>query len=77
MKCFEHPELDAVGTCKQCSKGLCSTCAVDLAMGISCHGECRQLVSQTLNLAKPKDAPIVLGAGFLIVSAFIYDFHGH
>lgn len=28
MKCFYHPEVDAVATCVECGKGLCSECAV-------------------------------------------------
>lgn len=27
MKCFNHPEVDAVATCKKCGKGLCHDCA--------------------------------------------------
>lgn len=27
MKCFNHPEEDAVATCQKCGKGLCRECA--------------------------------------------------
>ena len=27
MNCFYHPERPAVGICKQCRRGLCSSCA--------------------------------------------------
>lgn len=27
MKCFNHPEIDAVATCQKCGKGLCRVCA--------------------------------------------------
>lgn len=27
MKCFNHPERDAVATCQKCGKGLCQECA--------------------------------------------------
>ena len=27
MKCFNHPERDAVATCQKCGKGLCRDCA--------------------------------------------------
>ena len=27
MKCFYHPDRDAVGQCVECSRGLCSECA--------------------------------------------------
>ncbi len=27
MKCFNHPEREAVATCQKCGKGLCKECA--------------------------------------------------
>ena len=39
MRCYNHPERDAVGSCKSCCKGLCAECAVDLGHGLSCRGE--------------------------------------
>jgi hypothetical protein len=44
MHCFNHQELEAVGTCKQCSKGLCSECATDLGHGLACRGVHEQAV---------------------------------
>jgi len=31
MKCFNHPETDAVAQCDDCKKGLCKTCATKFA----------------------------------------------
>jgi hypothetical protein len=36
MKCFNHPDIAAVGLCKHCSKGLCKDCLTDLEHGIAC-----------------------------------------
>ena len=44
MKCFNHTEIDAVGVCKACNKGLCKECAVDTGNGIACHGQCEEEV---------------------------------
>ncbi len=38
MKCFNHPEIDAVALCKHCSKGLCIDCSIDLGHGVACKG---------------------------------------
>ena len=27
MRCFTHPQVDAVAQCSQCQKGICSACA--------------------------------------------------
>lgn len=40
MKCFSHPDQNAVGTCKHCSKGVCSACAKESGWGIVCSHAC-------------------------------------
>jgi len=42
MKCFNHPDNDAVASCKQCSKGLCAGCAKDTGVGIICSPACEE-----------------------------------
>jgi hypothetical protein len=29
LKCYQHPEVEAVGICTECGKGVCSSCAVE------------------------------------------------
>ncbi len=52
MKCFRHPDIDAVGVCKACYKGVCRECAVDLghslACSLTCEEEARQVNAQIL-----------------------------
>ena len=38
MRCFDHHDRDAVGTCRVCSKGLCVDCAADLGVALGCKG---------------------------------------
>lgn len=52
MRCFNHSESEAVGTCKACHKGLCSLCVVDLGHGLACkdkHEEAVTSYEQLLN----------------------------
>lgn len=52
MKCYRHPDVDAVATCVVCGKAICERCAVDvggritcqdcLAKGVSRHGRAAQ-----------------------------------
>ena len=43
MKCFNHPQLDALGVCKNCQKGICSGCLTDTGSGLACNtGDCVQ-----------------------------------
>jgi hypothetical protein len=38
MRCFYHPDAEAVGICKSCQKGLCAESAVDFGDGLACQG---------------------------------------
>jgi hypothetical protein len=40
VRCFHHPDVDAVGLCKGCGKGVCRACAVDLGQGLACADSC-------------------------------------
>jgi hypothetical protein len=44
MKCFRHPENDAVGSCKHCAKGVCSQCVRDTGWGVACSEPCEHEV---------------------------------
>jgi hypothetical protein len=36
MKCYYHPQLEAVAVCKHCHRGLCADCALEVSGGIAC-----------------------------------------
>lgn len=36
MKCFTHPQADAVAQCSQCSKGICTYCAQNVGGATFC-----------------------------------------
>jgi hypothetical protein len=40
MKCFYHPELDAIGLCKNCSRALCMICTAEVTGILYCRGGC-------------------------------------
>jgi len=40
MKCFYHPQNDAVGSCKYCFRGVCAQCARDSGVGLACSDTC-------------------------------------
>ncbi len=51
MHCFNHPEYEAVGLCKECSKGLCTNCANDLGHGLACKGRHEEAVNLLHSIA--------------------------
>ena len=45
MKCFNHPEVDAVGICKSCARGLCHHCITEVGTSVSCKNRCESDVT--------------------------------
>jgi len=45
MKCYYHPDKDAVGTCVQCGKTACRECIDDLGGALLCKG-CQALARE-------------------------------
>ncbi len=45
MKCYYHSDIDAVATCKACSRGLCHDCSVDVPPGTACKDRCEAEVN--------------------------------
>lgn len=46
MKCFYHPERDAVAQCSQCHKGLCSACAFSGVGTTMCQTDLKAVAAQ-------------------------------
>lgn len=49
MRCYYHPDVEAIALCKSCSRALCHNCAVDVPPGTACADRCEEEV-QSLNL---------------------------
>jgi hypothetical protein len=78
MRCFYHPDAEAVGICKSCQKGLCADSAVDVGDGLACQG-CAERVRKlnaTLGTADAMCASwsAFLGPGMLLVGALFVAF---
>ena len=52
MKCYNHNDIDAVGTCKACSKGVCKSCLTDVGNGIACTDTCIDEVKEVNSLVE-------------------------
>lgn len=84
MRCYNHSEREAVGTCKACSKGLCAECAVDLGHGLSCRGAHEATVESyrvmlERNTKALDAAPVnaVIGPLFFIALGFLMAVYGY
>lgn len=56
MKCFYHNNSDAVGICKNCNKGICVACAVEVGNGLACGGRCEAEVGAVNELIQRNKA---------------------
>ena len=50
MKCFYHPKTSAVGTCKNCSRGICGKCAAEAGDSIACLKRCEEKTRAVIKL---------------------------
>ncbi len=50
MRCFYHANLEAIGICKSCQRGLCRECAVEMDKGLACQGRCEEDVRRLIAL---------------------------
>jgi len=71
MRCFNHPDREAHGTCKVCSRGVCTDCSADLGHSLACknsHEELAQeihaFVLRNLSVQKVTKRSIYIGPMF-------------
>ena len=83
MRCFNHPDRDAVGVCKACSKGLCPECAVDLGHGLSCRGpheatvdSYRVMLERNTRMLDAAPTNSMVGPLFLLVLGVLFSAYG-
>lgn len=84
MKCYKHPEKDAVGQCKHCYKGICRECSTDLGYGLACKGDHEKDVeflnalienNKKVYAQSPKSA--LLGNLFYLLMGIVFIFFGY
>ena len=46
MKCYNHPEKDAVAVCKACGKAVCHACGLKTANGFVCQQSCAESLAE-------------------------------
>ena len=62
MRCFYHPEAEAVGLCKNCYKGVCRGCA-EVTNGVACKSRCEAEVTALNRLLEQSKATLLKGGG--------------
>ncbi len=58
MKCYVHPDVEAIGTCTSCGKAICSTCSMEVGGKLVCKPCAEKMATQRLIVqAAPKKEP--------------------
>ena len=75
MKCYVHPDVDPIGTCTSCGRGICSDCAVEVQGKLVCR-DCLAKGKVTTRKYDPNTAFLIeliggffglLGIGYIYV----------
>ena len=65
--CVNHPTIESVGRCKQCSKPFCNACKIQGPTGFFCSAECKQKHEVFVKRAQELDLKKGgLGIGYLL-----------
>lgn len=83
MRCYYHPEVEAIGVCKNCYKGIRDESAAEVGGGLACRGRCEQKVQAINDLvarnvaAYPRSARLqVHNAIWTAVSGVVFGAYG-
>ena len=74
MKCYVHPDVDAVGTCSNCGKFVCSSCAVDYKGKVTCKSCVEKMTSAPVAATASAGTAPVAGKKEPILSAILSFF---
>ena len=76
MKCFNHPQVDAIGICKNCNKGLCRDCLTELENGIACTSTCVEELKQINNLINRNKQSFNFASSAHLRNAYMFGCNG-
>jgi hypothetical protein len=58
VKCFRHREVDAIGICKSCQRGLCGDCVEIVDRGLACRESCVEDVRRIGRIVDASEASL-------------------
>src|SRR5947209_6992190 len=79
MRCYNHQDVDAVGTCKSCGRALCPSCAAEVEKAVACRDRCETDVAtlqsinrNALQYARTTKQSRYLGAVMLVAVGAVF-----
>ena len=87
MKCYRHPELEAVAVCRSCGRALCRDCVTEVGLSCSCKGRCESVVAtmndlmergrtayQKTSALQLRNGIFIILLGIVFISLAVYQF---
>jgi hypothetical protein len=72
VRCHYHRDVEAVASCKNCSRGLCDACAVDVGNGLACRNRCEGEVRALNEMIERNKAAYTKTSGAYVRTAGFY-----
>lgn len=69
MRCYLHNDVEAIGTCTQCGRGLCPECAVNVGGKIVCK-DCAARPAEPVRCPTPRKDPFI-AAGLSLIGGLL------
>jgi hypothetical protein len=71
MRCYYHRDVDAVATCRNCCRGLCDACVVDVDKKAACRDRCEADVAAVGALLAQSDRAFATAGRQMRIAALI------
>ena len=72
MRCYYHRDIEAIGICKSCNRGLCAECAAEVGDGLACTDRCEEMVAQLNSLLSKGSGSYQTARGVYLRSGMLY-----
>jgi hypothetical protein len=69
VKCYNHPDRDAIGTCSVCGQGICDSCSVKVGGKLYCKNDVERGLLSVSALQPPRSAATSATSIFFLVFA--------
>ena len=76
MKCINHSENDAVGSCQNCGRALCGECYSEVGQKLSCFGQCEIELSKYVEFLEVSMQAVKKTSTAYARNGYIYLFLG-
>jgi hypothetical protein len=71
MKCYNHPEIEAVATCSECGKAICGLCSVDVAGKVVCQTCLASGRARSTATGAPRSGPDRMSNPLAVISVVV------